>query len=347
MSHKKILLIDCQVAGIAGNMLLGALLDLGADMEKVTSAMESAKDFVNGCNSIDVVVKDVMQREFRAKEVNVVIDEEFDYRTGIEIMQAVKNCAESLELSDKASKMALGSVKTLMEAEVSVHGARLEDVHLHEIGSADTVADIIGNVTALEDLGALKDTIICSTAVAVGGGLIKISHGIVPVPSPATLEILRSRNFPMIGGPVEAELTTPTGASLLVNLTNKYVQFYPLMKAEVVGFGAGGIDLEAIPNIVRVILGDTSGSDLLRDEIYVLETNVDDATGEVIGHAVERLSEAGAIEVCIIPVFTKKNRPGQMIKAVVSKEDVKRLSRLMMEETGTLGVRVLPCRTID
>ncbi|MFC1787249.1 nickel pincer cofactor biosynthesis protein LarC [Halobacteriota archaeon] len=346
MSHKKILLIDCQVAGIAGNMLLGALLDLGADMEKVTCAMESAKDFVNGCNSIDVVVKDVMQREFRAKEVNVVIDEEFDYRTGIEIMQAVKNCAESLELSDKASKMALGSVKTLMEAEISVHGARLEDVHLHEIGSADTVADIIGNVIALEDLGALKDTIICSTAVAVGGGFIKISHGIVPVPSPATLEILRSRNFPMIGGPVEAELTTPTGASLLVNLTSKYVQFYPLMKAEVVGFGAGCTDLGAVPNIVRVILGDTSASDLLRDEIYVLETNVDDATGEVIGHAVEKLSEAGAIDVCIIPVFTKKNRPGQMIKAIVSKEDVKRLSRLMMEETGTLGVRVLPCRTI-
>ena len=346
MSHKKILLIDCQVAGIAGNMLLGALLDLGADMGKVTGAMEAAKDFVNGCNSIDVVVKDVIQKGFRAKEVNVIIDEEFDYRTGIEIMNAVKNCAESLKLSDKASEMVLGSIKTLMEAEVNVHGTGLEDVHLHEIGSADTVADIIGNVTALEDLGALKDTLICSTTVAVGGGLIEISHGIVPVPSPATLEILRSRNFPMIGGPIEAELTTPTGASLLVNLANKSVQFYPLMQAEAVGFGAGGKNLGAIPNIVRVILGHSSGHDLLSDEMYVLETNVDDATGEIIGHAVERLLEAGARDVCIIPVFTKKNRPGQMIKVIVSKEDVGRLSRLMIEETGTLGVRVFPCCTI-
>ncbi len=346
MSNKQIILIDCQVAGIAGNMLVGALLDLGADMSKVTGAMEVAKDFVNGCNSIDVVVKDVIQRGFRAKEVNVVIDEEFDHRTGLEIMNAVKNCVEYLELSDKASEMALGSIRTLMEAEVKVHGAALEEVHLHEIGSADTVADIVGAVTALEDLVPLKDTLICSTAVAVGGGLIKISHGIVPVPSPATLEILRSRNFPMIGGPVEAELTTPTGASLLVNLTNKSVQFYPMMQAEAVGFGAGGKDLDAIPNIVRVILGNSSDHDSISDEIYVLETNVDDVTGEIIGHVVEKLSGAGAREVCIIPVFTKKNRPGQIIKAIVGKEDVDKISRLMMEELGTLGVRVLPCYTM-
>ncbi|MDD2778556.1 MAG: nickel pincer cofactor biosynthesis protein LarC [Methanocellales archaeon] len=346
MSNKQIILIDCQVAGIAGNMLVGALLDLGADMSKVTGAMEAAKDFVNGCNSIDVVVKDIIQRGFRAKEVNVVIDEEFDHRTGLEIMNAVKNCVDYLNLSDKASEMALGSIRTLMEAEVNVHGSALEDVHLHELGSADTVADIVGAVTALEDLVSLKDTLICSTAVAVGGGLIKISHGIVPVPSPATLEILRSRNFPMIGGPVEAELTTPTGASLLVNLTSKSVQFYPMMQAEAVGFGAGGADLEAIPNIVRVILGKPSGHDFLSDEIYVLETNVDNVTGEVIGHVVEKLSKAGGREVCVIPVFTKKNRPGHIIKAIVSKEDVGKISHLMMEELGTLGVRVLPCYTM-
>ncbi|MEM2123685.1 MAG: nickel pincer cofactor biosynthesis protein LarC, partial [Candidatus Bathyarchaeia archaeon] len=253
------------------------------------------------------------------------------------------SCLESLKLSAGAKRFASDSIKTLVSAEARVHGVDVDEVHLHESGSIDTPAEIVGAAAALEDLD-LFNVKVYSTPVAVGGGLLNFSHGIVSSPAPATMEILCSKGFPLIGGPVESELATPTGVSILVNLVQEVSRFHPLMKPTAIGYGAGERDFMEMPNILRITLGDFLDHQFLRDEISVLETNLDDVTGEILGHTVDRLLQEGARDVCIIPMFTKKNRPGQILKVIVDQVDAERLSQVLMEETGTLGIRVHPCR---
>jgi len=341
---ERILVIDCQSAGVSGNMILGSLLDLDGNTRRITDIVGSIKSHLKGCRDLNVSVSDVARRGFRGKYVEVKAEEEVTHRTGVELREVILSCVEHLALSDQAKRLAVGSINTLISAEAKAHGENIEEVHLHEAGSADTVVDIVGTVVALEDLGLLRNATIYSTPVAVGGGLFKFSHGMVPSPAPATIEILRSKNFPMIGGPINAELTTPTGASLLVNMVDVCTQFYPPMKPLALGYGAGTKDFGEMPNLLRTTLGEPLSYDLLIDEICILETNLDDVTGEVIGHTIDRLLDEGARDVSVIPMFTKKNRPGQIFEIITDKENAERLSRVLMEETGTLGVRVYPCK---
>jgi len=204
-------IIDCQVAGISGDMFLGALLDLGADAEKVVSTIRSIQDFVK-CKNIEVNIRDVTRRGFRAKKVDVKA-EKMPEMKGAELIAAIEECAESLQLSEKAREFASDVIKTLLSCEAKLHGKNVNKIHLHEAGQIDTPAEIIGSAVALEDLGIFNSKVY-STPVAVGGGLFKFSHGTVSSPAPATLEILRSKKFPFVGGPVESELATPTGAAI-------------------------------------------------------------------------------------------------------------------------------------
>lgn len=341
-SVKRIAFIDCQVAGISGDMLVGALLDLGANTTKVVEAMKSVESYMRGCKNLEVTVRDVFRKGFRAKKVDVKAEEASE-TMGAELIEAATSCVKTLNLSSEAQQFALNSTKTLVNAEARVHGRGINEVHLHEAGSVDTLADIVGAAVALEDL-KLFEARVFSTPVAVGGGLFKFSHGVVSSPAPATMEILRSRSFPTIGGPVEFELATPTGVSLLVNLVQEVNRFYPPMKPTLVGYGAGTKDFAEVPNVLRIALGEPLDYQLLKDEIFVLETNLDDVTGETVGHTVDRLLQEGAKDVSVIPMFTKKNRPGQIIKVIADQKDVERLSRILMEETGTLGVRMYPCQ---
>jgi uncharacterized protein (TIGR00299 family) protein len=338
---RRILVIDCQVAGVSGDMIVGALLDLGVDVAKVVKAMESVKDFIEGCEDIEVTVRDVTRKEFHAKKVDVKA-KETNEMSGLELIKATARCLEYLELSKGAKQFTLNSINTLVETEARIHGKPIHEIHLHEAGSVDTPADIIGTAVAADDLGIFNMKVY-STPVAVGGGLFKFSHGAVSSPAPATIEILRSRDFPMIGGPIEFELATPTGVSLLVNIAHEVVRFYPLMKPTAIGYGAGKKDFAEMPNVLRITLGESIDHRLLRDEISVLETNLDDVAGEIIGHTIDKLLQEGARDVCVIPMFTKKNRPGQILKLIADKDAVERLSRVLIEETGTLGVRVYPC----
>jgi uncharacterized protein (TIGR00299 family) protein len=340
-STKRIAVIDCQMAGVSGDMIVGALLDLGADVTKVVEAMKSVKGYMKGYKNLEVIILDVTRRGLRAKKVDVKAEEAPEI-TGAELIEATVNCIENLELSVEAKRFASDSIKTLVNAEAKVHGKSISEIHLHEAGFVDTPAEIVGATVALENLNVFN-TKVYSTPVAVGGGLFKFSHGTVPSPAPATIEILRSKGFPMMGGSVESELATPTGVSLLVNLAHEVVRFYPLMKPTAVGYGAGTKDFAEMPNILRITLGESLDYQLLRDEISVLETNLDDVTGETIGHTVDRLLQEGAKDVILIPMFTKKNRPGQILKIIADKTDMERLSRILIEETGTLGVRVYPC----
>ncbi len=341
MSTKKILVIDCAASGVAGDMILGALLDLGANLEKVNAAIKSLEKPEYGYSNIKIAVGEVMRGEFRATQIDVTSDSEHK-KHGSELVGIIEKAAANLALSAKAKAFVSKAIRTLIEAEAGLHKTSFDDAHLHEVALVDTAAEILGAAVALEDLG-LFEAKIYSTPLAVGGGTIKFSHGIVACPAPATLAILQSKNFPFHGGPIEAELATPTGASILVNLVDEPSRFYPPLVPLKVGYGAGTKEFPGMPAVLRLTMGEMVDDGLVRDEIAVLETNIDDATGEVLGYAIDKLLSEGAKDVSIIPVFTKKNRPAQIIKVIAEQKDVSHLSKVLINETGTLGVRVYYC----
>jgi uncharacterized protein (TIGR00299 family) protein len=340
-AFNKILIIDCQVAGISGDMFLGALIDLGADGKKIVSAIKSLETRGYGYKNIKIDTKQVVRKGFKATKIDVTA-EETSGKDASELVEIVEKAAKKLKLSGKAKKFVSNVIRTLVTSEAKLHQNNLADAHLHEVGMVDTVAEIIGSAVAMDDLG-LFNSKIYATPVSVGGGLFKFSHGTVSSPAPATLEIFKSKKFPIKGGPIESELATPTGASILVNLTDEVSRFYPEMTPLKVGYGAGNKDFEEVPNVLRVAVGEPLDNWLLKDEIAILETNIDDLTGEIIGNSVDKLLREGAKDVSIIPMFTKKNRPGQILKVVANRKNVERLSRVVIDETGTLGVRVYPC----
>jgi uncharacterized protein (TIGR00299 family) protein len=337
----KVAVIDCQIAGVAGDMFLGALLDLGANADKVVSAIKSLENLDGGYKNIEVDIKRIMSNGFEATTIDVTAEKAHKLH-GIELIEMVKTCADKLSLSAKAKLFASNVIRTLVSAEAKIHNTDFDEVHLHEVGLVDTAAEIIGSAVALDDLG-LFDSKIYSTPVSVGGGLFKFSHGTVSSPAPATLAIFQSKNFPIQGGPIEKELATPTGAAILVNLVDETGKFYPAMTPLKTGYGTGTKKFEGLPNVLRITVGNPVDYGLSKEEIAVLETNLDDVTGETLGHTIDVLFQEGAKDVNIVAAVTKKSRPSHILKVVTNKQDVERLSRVLMEETGTLGVRVYLC----
>jgi uncharacterized protein (TIGR00299 family) protein len=341
--ERRIMIVDCQLAGISGDMIVAALLDLGANPDKVVNAIRSVSGHISDCDRIDVNISETIRRGFRAKQVKITPCETEEHRSGTELINAVSDSAKALRLSPEAQDFAARSIRTLVETEAKLHGKNVEGVVLHEAGSVDTAADIIGAATAMDDLGIFRDTRIYSTPVAVGGGLFRFSHGTVASPAPATLQILTEQKFSIIGGPLDLELSTPTGVSILTSLAEGSLKYLPSMSPETVGYGAGEKDFDTVPNILRVIIGKASELDSYQERVVLLETNLDDVTGETIGYTIERLFAAGAKDVSIIPIFEKKSRPGWIISVVSSNKDIDLLTEILTSETGTLGVRVHPC----
>ncbi len=341
LKSKKILVIDCQASGIAGDMILGALLDLGANVEKVTSAIKSLEKPEYGYQNIKIDIKDVMRGEFKATQIDIT-SESAHRRGGSELISIVEKAAANLELSATAKEFASKVIRTLISVEADLHKTTFDDAHLHEVALVDTAAEMLGVAVALDDLG-LFESKIYSTPLAVGGGTFRFSHGITSSPAPATLAILQSRNFPFHGGPIEVELATPTGVSILVNLVDEVTRFYPSIAPLKVGYGAGTKEFPDMPAVLRLTLGSSIDGGLIREEIAVLETSIDDATGEILGYAIDKLLDEGAKDVNIMPMITKKNRPGHVIKVITEQKDAQRLSKVLINETGTLGVRVYSC----
>ena len=341
IDSKKILFIDCQASGVAGDMILGALIDLGASVDKIICAIKSLENPKYGYENIKIDINQAMRGEFKATQINVT-SESANKRHGRELIDIVEKAAGKLALSAKAKRFASNVICTLVSAEADLHKTSFDNAHLHEVALVDTAAEILGVAVALDDLG-LFDAKIYSTPVAVGGGTFKFSHGIVSSPAPATLAILQSKNFPFQGGPIETELATPTGVSILVNLVDEVNRFYPAMAPLKVGYGAGTKEFAEMPAVLRFTLGNALDNGLLKDEIAVLETNIDDATGEILGYTIDKLLQEGAKDVSISPMVTKKNRPGQIVKVIADQKDVPHLSRVLIDETGTLGVRVYYC----
>ena len=229
---------------------------------------------------------------------------------------------------------ALSIFQLLAEAEAAVHGTAIDEMHFHEVGADDAIADIVGVCLLLHDLGVER---VVTTPLSAGSGTVEMSHGTYPVPGPAVVELAGRADWSLSGGPVDAELLTPTAAAILAHVADG-VEALPELRVTGAGYGAGGYSFADRPNVLRAIVGDGDGG-LRRDEITVLETNLDDATPEVLGGLQDRLLDAGARDVSIVPATMKKSRPGHLVKVICKPADSERLARLLAEETGTLGVR--------
>ncbi|ELZ17201.1 hypothetical protein C477_13250 [Haloterrigena salina JCM 13891] len=246
----------------------------------------------------------------------------------------VRDIVAGMDLEPAVERDALAVFELLGEAEASVHGESLEEIHFHEVGADDAIADVVGAALLVHDLEPDR---IVTTPLATGGGSVSMSHGEYPVPTPAVVEIAERADWSLRGGPVDAELLTPTGAAILGHFADG-VDSLPSLDLRGVGYGAGGYDLDPHPNVLRVLVGDAQG-ELVKDDIAVLETNLDDATPEVLGGLQETLANAGARDVSILPATMKKSRPGHLVKVICKPADRERVARALAEETGTLGVR--------
>ncbi|TKX59630.1 nickel pincer cofactor biosynthesis protein LarC [Halorubrum sp. SS7] len=254
---------------------------------------------------------------------------------------------ESMGLPDSVESTALDAFELLGRAEASVHGTDLDETHFHEVGADDAIADVVGAALLLADLDPER---VVTTPVAAGGGTVEMSHGTYPVPAPATTEIASRADFRVVGGPLDRELLTPTGAAIL-GAVAEGVDAVPNLAVERAGYGAGAADFERHPNVLRALVGDggraesetdrgrTVGGGLVRDDIAVLETNLDDAAPEVLGGLQETLERAGARDVTIVPTTMKKSRPGHLVKVICKPADAEAVAERLARETGTLGVR--------
>ena len=225
-------------------------------------------------------------------------------------------------------------------AESKIHGNKHDDVRLHEVSTVDTAADLIGTAVALDDLELLSQKFY-ATDVAIGNGMLQFSHGIVPNPGNAILEILRNSQILLVPGKIDGELTTPTGAAMLVNLASEHISQYPPFIPEQIGNGAGQKDGKNVANILRLVVGQSNSNvDHTSESVYEIETNVDDATGETIGNMIETLYANDAKDVTVLQGISKKNRPSFIIKVLSDITSRDSLVKLLLNETGSLGCRV-------
>lgn len=322
----KLAYLDC-ASGIAGDMLLGALVDAGVDLAAIQAGIDSL-----GLSGVKLVREEVQRCGYRATKIDVQHEPEHAHRHLHHITEMIDR-AEAITPVQK--ELAKRIFTRLGEAEAKVHGTTLRKVHFHEVGAVDSIADIVGSAIGLNLLGVDR---IVSSPLALGSGYITIAHGRVSVPAPATAELLI--NIPTCSSPVEAELTTPTGAAIVSTIADEY-SFMPPMTIQSIGYGAGTKNFTEQPNLVRLIVGETSEK-FLSDHIVVLETNLDDVSGEVIGHCATLLAEAGALDVYTASIQMKKNRPGVVLTVLSPPALVAKLEKIIFRETSTLGIRRWP-----
>jgi pyridinium-3,5-bisthiocarboxylic acid mononucleotide nickel chelatase len=335
----KISIIDAQIAGLSGDMLLSALIDLGADKKKVIDSIYSCENFIPGSKIKDVRFEKVNSNGFTATRFYFEYKDEILERKGMEIIKNISRYTEYLDLKPRSKSFIMESIKTLIDAEAKIHGQPSDQVSLHEASSIDTFVDLIGCAIALEDLKIFDSTIL-STYISIGNGLTTFSHGTIPNPTNAILEIFRGKSFVLTGND-QGELTTPTGAAMLVNLSSECIRYYPPFIPERIGLGAGHRKLKDRPNVLRIVTGKDPVIPYLNNEkMFLIETNIDDVDGEIIGNLIEVLMKEGARDVTIIPGITKKNRPVNIIRILsdIVKTDI--LIDKLFKETGTSGIRI-------
>ena len=322
--------LDC-ASGISGDMMLGALVDTGVDLAALNAAIGSLG--VPGCR---IVAETVKKKGFRATQVRVEYQPEHAHRH----LHQITAMIDRATLSPRQKEFAVSIFTKLAEAEARVHGTAVEKVHFHEVGAADSIADIVGTAVGWDLLGV--DRIVASP-IPTGGGKVRMAHGECSIPAPATAELLRG--IPLAQSSVQSELTTPTGAAIVATLATSFGPL-PSMAIERIGYGAGQRDLEEQPNILRLLVGTAPQADD-GPQIWVVETNLDDLSGELIGHTISLLWDVGVLDVYTTAIQMKKNRPGVTLSVLCPTEVLDAVEAILFSETTTLGIRRWPvCRHV-
>lgn len=330
----RVLHLDC-FSGIAGDMFVAALLDMGTPLAPIERAL--------GCLSLDgfeVGTSPTMVSSIAATRFHVRVTRPQPQRTYREI----KEMLSSAPLLEGVKRRAHDAFRILAIAEARVHRISVDDVHFHEVGAVDAIVDIVAASAALDWLGA---RVTCAP-LPMGRGFIRAAHGVLPLPAPAVVEILQG--VPTEAAAVDAELVTPTGACLVKANATSFTR-WPSMRPVVTGFGAGTRQLPDRPNMLRVVLGDADGARAGEDQSMgshvVLETNLDDVSGQLSAHVTDRLLRDGALDAWTTPVGMKKGRPGVMVSALVRRGEEDRLGKLLLGESSSLGLRWRPVHRIE
>jgi uncharacterized protein (TIGR00299 family) protein len=310
-------------SGISGDMLVGALADAGADASAITDALGSL-----GTGATFSFEK-VKRCGIAATKFHVRVEETSKHRH----LSGILKMIEAATLPDCVKQNASAVFRRLGEAEAGVHNVPLEKVHFHEVGAADSIADIVGACLGFELLGI---DAIHSSPLNLGSGVVKAEHGVMPVPAPATAALVAGK--PVYSRGPAVELTTPTGAAVAVTLAKNFGALPP-MKISGVGYGAGDHDFAEQANVLRILVGETSGA-IEATTVAVIEANIDDSSPQVLAYAMERLLEAGALDATLQPLEMKKGRPGTLLRVIAKQEDREQLASLIFAETSTLGVRI-------
>ncbi|MDH3617100.1 MAG: nickel pincer cofactor biosynthesis protein LarC [Nitrosopumilus sp.] len=332
-----VIVIDPYVAGISGDMILSSLVDLGANKNKILEGIRSCEKFLPGSIIKEIDFSKISKHGITCNELILDVDEKTHERKGSDIKQALKQSANQLDLSEKTKNFVESCIDTLISAESKIHGISEESVHFHEASSIDTLVDILGVGIAIDDL-KLFDEEIVSMPICVGSGTITFSHGTMTNPASAVLEILKNSNLTLLGSKVKTELTTPTGACILVNLTNTSIEFYPSMKIDSVGYGAGKNNFDNFANVLKIVKGIKNKYE--SDSVIILETNVDDVSGEILGNLIEKIMLDGAKDASIFHGITKKGRPTNLVSIICDNNTIDKITDTLIMETGTLGIRV-------
>jgi hypothetical protein len=329
---------DC-FSGISGDMTLGALIDAGVDAEAIRQGIASLG------LPVTLEIEKVRKGGFAATYVHVEAPPEREHR----FLPEVEGILQRGRLTARQQELALRIFRRLAEAEAAVHGLPLEKVHFHEVGALDSIADIAGAAIGLDLLGVDRFT---SRSVPTGSGMVQCAHGRMPIPAPGTAELLKG--VPLAPSAIQAELTTPTGAAILTTVVSDWVE-QPVMTVQQIGHGAGTRNFIEQPNILRLFVGEGPASPTPAesaagleselgdtDQVWVLETNLDDLPAEVVGYCFERLLSAGALDVFSTPIQMKKNRPGILLSVLASADRLPELEEILFRETATFGIRRYP-----
>ena len=323
----KLAYFDC-FAGAAGDMIVAALLDAGADFDRLRGHLEGLG--LPGCR---VRAERATRRGIAGTRFVVEADEpDPPHRTLADILAILQRA----DLPGRAAQQAAAVFTRLARAEAKVHGTTVDHVHFHEVGAADSLIDIVGACAALELAGV--QAVSCSP-LPLGRGTVQCAHGTIPLPAPATVELLRG--FPVVQTGIEQELTTPTAAALLTVLAGSFGP-PPPMALSAVGYGAGSRDEGPLPNLLRVMIGESAEVGTA-DSVVELSANLDDCSGEVIGATIEKLLAAGCFDAWAAPIVMKKSRPAWMLSVLCRPRDADEAERIIFRETTTFGVRRRPC----
>ena len=325
----KIAYFDC-FSGISGDMTVGALLDAGLKIETLEEELKKL-----GLSGYQLEVNKVVKKGISATKFNVKIKEEGMERRFKDILTILKKSKLDEEIKKETKKIFFN----IAQAESKIHQKDIDKIHFHEIGGLDSIIDITSAVIGIKTLGIEE---IHSSALPVGKGFVKCAHGVIPVPAPATLELLK--NIPTYSGGIESEMITPTGAAIISTLTKSFRK-RPLMKIEKIGYGAGEKEF-TIPNLLRVSIGEKIAKDedfkddYIRDEAVLIETNIDDINPEFYDYIVEKLFSQGVLDVFLTPIQMKKNRPAHMLSIIVYEQNLKEILEVLFSESTSLGIRI-------